>query len=81
MTDRKATTFVFSPFRMDPARRLLTRDGQPIALKPKEFDTLLVLVEEDGRVVTKMICWPGYGPTASCPTAAWRRMFPFCARP
>ena len=53
MTDRKATIFVFSPFRMDPARRLLTRDGQPIALKPKEFDTLLVLVEEDGHVVDK----------------------------
>ena len=53
MTDRKATIFVFSPFRMDPARRLLTRDGQPIELKPKEFDPLLVLVEEDGRVVDK----------------------------
>jgi DNA-binding winged helix-turn-helix (wHTH) protein len=53
MTDRKATIFVFSPFRMDPARRLLTRDGQPIELKPKEFDTLLVLVEDDGRVVDK----------------------------
>jgi DNA-binding winged helix-turn-helix (wHTH) protein len=53
MTDRKATIFVFSPFRMDPARRLLTRDGQPIVLKPKEFDTLLALVEEDGHVVDK----------------------------
>jgi DNA-binding winged helix-turn-helix (wHTH) protein len=53
MTDRKATIFLFSPFRLDPARRLLTRDGRPIALKPKEFDTLLVLVEEDGRVVDK----------------------------
>ncbi len=53
MNDRAATTFVFPPFRMDPARRLLTRDGQAIVLKPKEFDTLLVLVEEDGRVVDK----------------------------
>ena len=53
MHDPKATTLVFAQFRMDPARRLLTRDGRPIALKPKEFDTLLVLVEEDGRVVDK----------------------------
>lgn len=53
MNDAKSTTFVFSRFRLDPARRLLTRDGQPIALKPKEFATLLVLVEEDGRVVDK----------------------------
>lgn len=53
MNDHKATAFVFSPFRMDPARRTLTRGGQSIALKPKEFDTLLTLVEEDGRVVDK----------------------------
>lgn len=53
MNDRAATTFIFLPFRLDPARRLLTRDSRPIALKPKEFDTLLVLVEEDGRVVDK----------------------------
>ncbi len=62
MTDQKDTTFVFSPFRMDPARRLLTRDGQHIALKPKEFDTLLVLEKEDGRVVDKdelmALVWP-----------------------
>lgn len=53
MHDPKPNIFVFSPFRMDPARRILTRDGLPIALKPKEFDTLLVLVQEDGRVVDK----------------------------
>jgi len=53
MNDSRATIFVFLPFRLDPARRLLTRDGLPITLKPKEFDTLLVLVEEDGRVVDK----------------------------
>lgn len=53
MGDPKATIFVFSSFRLDPARRLLTRDGLPIALKPKEFDTLQLLLEEDGRVVDK----------------------------
>jgi len=62
MTDQKDTTFVFSPFRIDPARRLLTSDGQAIALKPKEFDTLLMLVQENGRVVDKdelmALVWP-----------------------
>jgi DNA-binding winged helix-turn-helix (wHTH) protein len=53
MNDFRTTIFVFPPFRLDPARRLLTREGQPIILKPKEFDTLLVLVKEDGRVVEK----------------------------
>lgn len=38
---------------MDAGRRVLTRDGQALTLTPKEFDTLLVLVEADGRVVDK----------------------------
>jgi len=53
MNDPRARTFVFAQVRMDSARRLVTRDGRPIVLKPKEFDTLLALVEEDGRVVDK----------------------------
>jgi DNA-binding winged helix-turn-helix (wHTH) protein len=47
------SVFAFHHFRLDPARRLLSRDGQPVALTPKEFDTLLVLVEAGGRVVDK----------------------------
>jgi DNA-binding winged helix-turn-helix (wHTH) protein len=43
----------FGPFRLDPERRLLLRDGEPLALTPKTLDTLLVLVRERGRVVTK----------------------------
>ena len=45
--------FSFQPFLLDPGRRCLSRDGQPITLTPKEFDTLLVLVEAGGRVVDK----------------------------
>src|SRR5579864_338878 len=62
MNDRETKTFTFSPFRIDPARRLLTRDGEPIVLKPKEFDTLLVLVKEDGRVVDKDDLMAGVWP-------------------
>ena len=45
--------FAFHPFRLDAAQRLLSRDGQSVRLTPKEFDTLLVLVEARGRVVDK----------------------------
>jgi DNA-binding winged helix-turn-helix (wHTH) protein len=45
--------FLFPPFRLDPTRRQFTREGQPIELTPKEFDTLLVLVEAGGAVVEK----------------------------
>jgi DNA-binding winged helix-turn-helix (wHTH) protein len=53
MTESKAETFIFAPYRLDPGQRLLSRDGQPVSLTPKEFDTLLVLVEAAGNVVGK----------------------------
>ncbi|HEX3558854.1 MAG TPA: tetratricopeptide repeat protein [Pyrinomonadaceae bacterium] len=55
--------FDFDDFRVDAAQRLLTRGGQPVALKPKTFDLLLVLVENGGRVIEKeelmRALWPG----------------------
>ncbi len=53
MADTSTSVFTFDHFRLDPAQRLLSRDGQPLALTPKEFDTLVVLVEARGRVVDK----------------------------
>ena len=41
------------PFRLDPADRLLWRDGRPVPLPPKAVETLLVLVDRPGRLVTK----------------------------
>ena len=43
----------FGPFRIDPLKRRLLRDGEVIRLTPKAFDLLLVLVEESGRTVEK----------------------------
>src|SRR5687768_12748085 len=45
--------YEFGPFRLDPVRRLLFRENQPIPLPPKVLHTLLVLVENSGRVVSK----------------------------
>jgi DNA-binding winged helix-turn-helix (wHTH) protein/predicted Zn-dependent protease len=44
---------VFGPFRLDPAARLLLRDGAPVPLLPKSFDALLVLVRNSGRLLDK----------------------------
>src|SRR5262245_46686454 len=53
---------MFGPFVLDPARRLLTRAGEPIALTPRAFDTLLVLVERRAQVMSKddllQLLWP-----------------------
>jgi DNA-binding winged helix-turn-helix (wHTH) protein/TolB-like protein len=45
--------YCFGNFTVDPAERLLTRDGAAIRLPPKVFDTLMVLVENRGRLVAK----------------------------
>jgi DNA-binding winged helix-turn-helix (wHTH) protein len=45
--------FQFGPFILDPAERVLTRDGEPVKLTPKAFDVLLLLVSRAGRPVTK----------------------------
>jgi eukaryotic-like serine/threonine-protein kinase len=45
--------YEFGPFRLDPAQRLLLREGQPIPLQPKAFDTLLFLVRNSQKVVLK----------------------------
>jgi DNA-binding winged helix-turn-helix (wHTH) protein len=47
------TSFMFPPYRLDPDERNLRRDADLVSLTPKEFDTLLALVEASGRVVEK----------------------------
>ncbi len=45
--------YEFGPFRLDVAQQLLLRDGEIVALKPKDFALLLMLVGRHGRVVSK----------------------------
>jgi len=45
--------YEFGPFRLDPAGRRLLRDGVPVILTPKVFDTLLVLVEHHGQSLSR----------------------------
>lgn len=45
--------YSFGPFQLDTGEQVLLRDGQPLPLKPKIFDLLVVLVENSGRVVCK----------------------------
>jgi len=43
----------FGPFRLDPADRRLTRDGAPVEVSARYLDALILLVAEEGRLVTK----------------------------
>lgn len=54
--------YEFGPFRVDPIRRRLLRADEEIHLKPKVFDTLLVLIESEGHLIGKeelmQAVWP-----------------------
>lgn len=45
--------YEFGPFQIDKLNHVLLRDGETLPLKPKVFDTLLLLVENRGRVLDK----------------------------
>jgi eukaryotic-like serine/threonine-protein kinase len=45
--------YEFGPFRVDPDKETLCRDGKPVSLTPKTFQILLVLVRHNQEVVTK----------------------------
>ena len=53
--------YEFDPFRVDPEKEILLRDGEPVPLTPKTFQILLVLVRHSREVV----------PAASRNTASW----------
>ncbi len=46
-------SYEFGPYRMDPARNLLTRGAEPVPLTAKAFETLLVLIEHGDEVISK----------------------------
>ncbi len=46
-------TFLFGPFQLTPSERRLSRNGQPVALTPKVFDLLCLLVAQAGHALSK----------------------------
>ena len=53
MASSSGKLYEFGDWRLDPAERLLVRQGEQIALTPKVFDTLALLVENAGSLVSK----------------------------
>lgn len=45
--------YQFGPFQLDSAERLLRKGDRPIPLTPKAFDTLVLLVQNQGRLLDK----------------------------
>ena len=49
----EARELEFGEFKLDLNRRLLTKHGDPIALRPKEYELLAYLAQRDGRAFTR----------------------------
>ncbi len=45
--------YEFGPFRLDPEKPCLWRNGELVSLTPKAVETLLVLVQQNGRLVER----------------------------
>jgi DNA-binding winged helix-turn-helix (wHTH) protein/TolB-like protein/Tfp pilus assembly protein PilF len=62
MSQEIKRSYEFGPFRIDTVNRLLLRGGEPVPLKAKAVETLLVLVESKGQVLEKddlmQALWP-----------------------
>jgi len=53
MSRQVRQVYEFGPFRLDPEKPCLWRDGEPVSLTPKAVETLLVLVQQNGRLVER----------------------------
>jgi len=53
MAKSKGSIYEFDGFRLEVDERLLTRDGEPVAIPAKAFDLLVALVENNGHLVEK----------------------------
>src|ERR1700690_1900830 len=53
MNEAQAHSYEFEDFRVEVGQRLLFRQGNPVRLTPKVFDTLLLLVQRKGEVISK----------------------------
>jgi Tol biopolymer transport system component/DNA-binding winged helix-turn-helix (wHTH) protein len=64
---RNVAVIEWDDFRMDLGAYRLDRAGTPVALEPKAFDVLALLVSEPGRLFTKQeifdAIWPGTAVT------------------
>ena len=62
ISERTSVVYEFGPFRLEVGEHRLVREGQSIPLTGKAFDTLCVLVERHGKLVSKQdlmsAVWP-----------------------
>ncbi|HEX3322798.1 MAG TPA: winged helix-turn-helix domain-containing protein [Terriglobales bacterium] len=62
MNEKSNPVYEFGPFILDTPQHLLLREGHPVSIAPKTYDTLLFLLQNNGRMVSKQelmsTLWP-----------------------
>ena len=62
MSSLTSTLYAFGEFSMDPQNRVLRLREDPVALTPKAFEVLLLLIQRNGQLVSKselmQAVWP-----------------------
>jgi len=53
MSLRTEHLYQFGQFTLDVDQRVLSRQGKPLPLTPKVLETLLILVQNSGRILEK----------------------------
>jgi DNA-binding winged helix-turn-helix (wHTH) protein len=53
MNQLSSRFYLFDGFRVDVSERILFKENREVQLTPKVFDTLLALLENSSRVLTK----------------------------
>ncbi|HEX7285984.1 MAG TPA: winged helix-turn-helix domain-containing protein [Candidatus Angelobacter sp.] len=53
MPQETKALYEFGNFRCDPREHLLLYEGNPVSLAPKAFEILVVLIQSNGRLLTK----------------------------
>src|SRR5258707_12717838 len=53
ISERANAVYAFGPFRLEVGEHRLVREGRPVPLTGKAFETLRVLVERHGTLVSK----------------------------
>ena len=76
MAELENPVYRFKSFELEPAERRLSQAGKSIALTPKVFETLVLLVERAGHVVSKdelmKVLWPrGYVDESNLTKHIW----------
>src|SRR4029078_3318926 len=53
MSPETKVLYEFGRFRCDPAENLSFCEGKAVSLSPKAFETLIILIKSNGRLLTK----------------------------